>query len=68
MKKEHKFELLQNAHKTLSALSEIYTELAEVFMTESDRENSEMFLNKTDVVIEEMRLINKITATAFNLK
>ena len=57
------FELLQNAHETLSRLCEIYTELAETFLSEGDRVNSELFLSKTDEVIKEMLMIRKKTTT-----
>lgn len=57
------FELLQKAHETLSRLCEIYTELAETFLSEDDRVNSELFLSKTDEVIKEMLMIRQKTTT-----
>lgn len=67
MNRERKFELLQEAAETWSKLSEIYTELTEVFFAEGDNENGVRFLDKQDIIIREQRLLSKFSISNLGL-
>ena len=67
MNNDRKFELLKEAAETWSKLSEIYTELTEVFFEEGDKENSVRFLENQDMIIRQQRSLLKFTISSLEL-